>query len=252
MARPSINASYPTGKPNPELSPDRIGNPDLKPELATGLDLALEKYLPNGGLISVGVFHRRIAGLIRNAVTQTAVPWATVARWVSRPINLESARSTGVELELKGRAGELLPAIADPAMALSLRASLSLYRSSVDGLPGPDNRLESQQPWSLNLGFDHVLKGMPLTYGVSFAFMPAYSVQQTSVQLVGQAQARTLDAYALWAFDKQASLRLAVSNAWPLDSVSRTLIAVAGGDAQTSVERRSNLANFSAGMNFKF
>ena len=35
---------------------DRTGNPALRPALATGLDVALETYLPRGGVVSVGLF----------------------------------------------------------------------------------------------------------------------------------------------------------------------------------------------------
>ena len=38
-ARPNINATYPEG-PNYQTYADRAGNPDLKPELATGVDLS--------------------------------------------------------------------------------------------------------------------------------------------------------------------------------------------------------------------
>ena len=42
-----------------------MGNPNLKPELATGLDVAWETYLSGGGMVSASVFHRRITNLIR-------------------------------------------------------------------------------------------------------------------------------------------------------------------------------------------
>jgi iron complex outermembrane receptor protein len=252
MGRPSINASYPVDKPNPELSPDRVGNPLLKPELATGLDVAFEKYFATGGLMSIGLFHRRIEGLIRNAVSLEAVPWSSLQRWVSHPVNLAQARSTGLEMEIKGRAGELMPSLFDPALGLNLRGSLSVYRSSVDGLPGPDNRLESQQPWSMNLGFDHVLKGIPLTFGASLNYTPGYRIQQTAEQGMQQVRARNLDAYALWAVDRQSSVRLSVNNLAPLDSVSRTVLVAADGNEQSSASRRSNRANVSLGLTFKF
>jgi iron complex outermembrane receptor protein len=252
MGRPSINANYPIDKPNPELSPDRVGNPFLRPELATGLDLALEKYLATGGLMSIGLFHRRIEGLIRNAVSLETVPWSSLKRWVSHPVNLARARSTGLEMEIKGRAGELLPSLFDPAFGLSLRCSLSIYRSSVDGLPGPDNRLESQQPWSMNLGFDHVLKGKALTFGASLGYTPGYRIQQTQEQGLEQVRVRVIDAYALWAIDRQTSLRMAVNNLAPLDTASRTSLIDADGNEQSSATRRSNWANVSLGLTLKF
>ncbi|NDG42407.1 MAG: TonB-dependent receptor, partial [Betaproteobacteria bacterium] len=96
LARPSVNSQFTnTNAGNTELAPDRIGNPALAPELATGLDIAFEKYLPAGGLWSVGVFHRQIASLVRTVTTLQPVAWASVPRWVAQPLNFSSATTSG-------------------------------------------------------------------------------------------------------------------------------------------------------------
>ncbi|MBV9621690.1 MAG: TonB-dependent receptor, partial [Gammaproteobacteria bacterium] len=46
------------------------GNPNLKPTTATGLDLALEKYLPHAGILSAGVFAKDIRNYIVQNVSQ--------------------------------------------------------------------------------------------------------------------------------------------------------------------------------------
>jgi TonB-dependent receptor len=48
------------------------GNPNLKPTTATGLDFALEKYLPSAGIASAGVFAKDIKNYIVNNVSQQA------------------------------------------------------------------------------------------------------------------------------------------------------------------------------------
>ena len=45
IARPSVNTRYPVPGPNTPTQADRAGNPNLKPELATGIDIAVERYL---------------------------------------------------------------------------------------------------------------------------------------------------------------------------------------------------------------
>lgn len=50
-----------------------MGNPTLFTELATGLNIAFENYLPAGGLISVGVFYRQVNDLIRNVTSLQTV-----------------------------------------------------------------------------------------------------------------------------------------------------------------------------------
>jgi len=228
IARPTINTEYPTSGSNTETAPDRVGNAALKPELATGLDIAFEKYLSGGGLVSVGVFHRRITGLIRNSLVRETVAWSAQPRWVAKPVNLSRASTSGLELEIKGRAAELMPSLFAPSTALNLRASLSFYDSKVKDIPGPDNRLEQQQPWSLNLGADYRLKSLPLSLGASLAFTPSYEVQQSDLTRLETGRARTLDAFALWNLSKTDSLRFAVQNLAALASSSTTQIR--GGD----------------------
>ena len=251
MARPSINTAYPLDKSNPEIGPDRTGNPQLRPELSTGFDLAFEKYFSPGGVFSVGAFRRDIRGLVRNALTFGPVSWASAPRWVSRPINLDHATSHGLEMEVKGRVSELWPQWQVPA-GLSIRSALSIYRSKVDGIPGPDNRLESQQPWSWTAGFDHQWAGSPLGFGGNLAFTPQYGVQQTVEQHFEQVRARNLDVYTTWAFSRAAILRASVNNLWPSDTVNRTTLIDAGGLLQGSFNRSTVHPNFNVNLTLKF
>ncbi|MBH9553154.1 TonB-dependent receptor plug domain-containing protein [Inhella gelatinilytica] len=236
IARPTINTNYPTTGPNTETAPDRVGNPALEPELATGLDLAWEKYLSGGSMLSVGVFHRRITGLIRNSLSLQNVGWASQPRWVAMPVNLSRVHTSGLELEIKGRAGELFPSLFEPATALSLRASLSIYRSKVEDLPGPDNRLEQQQPWSFTFGADYRLKDVPVSMGLNLNFTPSYDVQQTLLSRLSTGRARGMDAYVLWTMSRSDSLRFGVQNLAPVANTSATVYT--SGDFALSERRQ--------------
>ena len=241
LARPSVAAQYAnTNAPNTELSPDRVGNPALAPELATGLDIAYEKYLPGGGMWSVGVFHRRITDLVRNVTSLRAVPWATVPRWVAQPQNFSSATTSGLEVEIKGRAAELLPSLVDKASTLNLRASLNLYRSRVAALPGPDNRLDGQQPWSTTLGFDQRIAGLPLTVGGSLSVNPAYDTLLTIDQTQRRSRTHTIDLYGLWVFRPGLSMRLAVAEgAQPFGPPNGSITTLLSGGDFTRNERKT-------------
>ena len=248
LARQGLSSLFAdTTKPNTAASPDRIGNPRLKPELATGLDIAYESYLPGGGLFSIGGFHRSVNDLVRSVTSLQTVSWATVPRYVSTPVNFSKATTTGLEVELKGRAGELLPSLFDAASPLNLRASLNWYRSRVAALSGPNTRLDGQQPWSGNLGADYRLTALPLSLGASLAYTPGYTTQQTAVQSLDQSRARAVDAYALWSFSRATSLRLSASNLVPLDNITRSVFGT-GDDTRT---QRSGRTFFSASLDMK-
>lgn len=248
LDRPGLNGLYPdASKSNTELAPDRGGNPLLRPELATGLDLAFEKYLSGGGMFSVGVFHRRVKDLIRNVNSLQTVDWASAPRWVSRPTNFSRAKTSGLELEVKGRAGELLPSVFDPRLALNLRGSLNFYHSQVEAVQGPNNRLDGQQPWAGNFGFDYRLTSLPLLTGVNLVFTPGYTTQQTQSQSLTQSRSRSLDLFAQWSFSRTASLRLSASNLTPLDTQSRTELASGYG----SFTERQGRTWFGAALELK-
>ena len=222
LARPTPNSLYADlSQSNTVLAPDSVGNPALRPELATGLDMAYEKYLASGGLLSVGVFYREVSDLVRGVTSlQTSPDYATAPRWVSQALNFSSGRAAGLELEIKGRAGELLPVVFDPKLALSLRGALNYYRSEVDTLPGPDNRLDGQQPWSGTFGADYRFNTLPLTVGANFAFTPDFVTRQSLSQTVALGRSRSIDMFARWMVQENVSMRLALSNIAPLASES--------------------------------
>jgi iron complex outermembrane receptor protein len=248
MARPALSSQFAdTSKANTELSPDRMGNPGLLPELATGFDIALEHYLPAGGLVSVGLFYRQIDDLIRNVTALQTVDWSGVPRWVSRPVNFSRAMTRGLEVELKGRAGELLPALVDPKLPLNLRASFNLYQSEVEALPGPNNRLDSQQPWSGNFGFDYRLTSVPLNMGASLAFTPGYTTQQSLTQSLDLSRNRSIDLFAQWVFSRTLSARFSINNLMPMETSSRVVTA----EGYATDAWRTGRTNFNFGMEIK-
>ena len=140
VARP-----VPSRETNSPTRPDRVGNPDLRPEMASGVDVAFERYLAGGGVLSANVFYRQISDLIRYTVAQQSGPyWAPEQnRWVSSPVNLGDATTQGIELEAKFRLDQLRTG----AWPVDIRSNLSLFSSRVKQVPGPDNRLDQYGQW---------------------------------------------------------------------------------------------------------
>lgn len=234
VARPSLSTRYPVPGANTATSPDSIGNPLLRPELATGVDLAYEHYLPAGGLLSVNLFHRRIENLIRTVTSLQTVPWAGVPRWVAQPRNVGRATTQGIELEAKGRLNDL---VTDwPAVAI--RSNLSLFRSKVDDVPGPDNRLDEQPSATANVGIDYRFRSLPLTVGGNVNWTPSYVVQQSAVQQRSSSVKRSTEAFATWAISPSASLRVGANDLLPLDYQTASSFDV--GNSRERSENRSH------------
>jgi outer membrane receptor for ferrienterochelin and colicins len=208
IAQRSINTRFPADGANEPLSPDRVGNPDLRPELATGIDVAIERWPVGGGVLSANLFHRRIDDLIRSVTTLQAVPWSPVPRWVAQDANIGDATAQGLELEAKFRLDQWL----DDAPRVDLRGNLSLYRSDVAGVPGPDNRLDQQAPRVANLGADYRLRGLPLLVGGTLNWVAGYRTQLSAEQSVTTGSKSVFDAYALWTLSPDVALRLTSGN----------------------------------------
>ena len=212
LARPVINGAYTnTNVTNTYLSPDRIGNPGLAPELATGLDIAYENYLSNDGIFSMGLFHRNLTNVVRNLTVLRQVSWANAPRWITQPQNFSDAVTQGVEFELRGRASDLMPKLLPDAKGLNIRTSVNFYRSSIDALMGPNNRLDGQQPWSANLGFDQRINSLRMTVGGNLSLTPGYDTRQTAEQVLKRSITRGIDVFAMMPLSPTMSFRAAAS-----------------------------------------
>jgi iron complex outermembrane receptor protein len=237
IARPSINRDFdPQTGSNTILSPDSAGNPNLKPELATGLDLAFERYLEGGGILSANLFHRNIQDLMRGVTTLETVSYSPFPRYVRRMQNIGDATTTGVELDGKFRLDQLITG----SPGVELRANLSVFDSKVKAVPGPDNRLDQQSKASANLGADYRLRGTPLTLGGNVNWVPGYTTRIDVGQRVTVSTKQVWDAFALWTFSPTVALRLLGNNLLPRDYANTTIDDAPGlaGPERTTV--RSN------------
>ena len=213
VGRPGLSFRFPPPGTNTPTSPDRAGNPDLKPELATGIDIAAERYLAAGGVLSVNLFYRQISDYMRSVTTLETVSWAPVPRWVSRPQNVGDASTQGLELEAKFRLSEVM---AD-APPLELRSNMSFFHSRVKSVPGPENRLDQQPDMTFNLGADYRFRAVPLTLGGNLNYTPDYDTRLAEEQSALTGSKRVFDVYALWTFKPGLALRLSANNWLPRD-----------------------------------
>ena len=209
IARPTINRDYnPDTGSNIETAPDRAGNPDLKPELATGVDIAVERYLAQGGVLSANLFHRQISNLMRGTTRLENVSWSPFPRYVRRMQNIGDATTSGLELEAKFRLDQLITG----ATPVEMRSNVSFFSSKVKAVPGPDNRLDQQAKASANFGADYRLRGVPLTLGGNVNYVPGGTTRLEADQTVSISSKQVWDAYALWSFSPNTALRLLGSN----------------------------------------
>ncbi|GAB2849342.1 hypothetical protein GCM10027277_16910 [Pseudoduganella ginsengisoli] len=219
---PGVNQLIPrrfASNNNSPTQPDFSGNPQLKPELAWGLDLAYEHYLPGGGLMTASTYMRRIDNSIRNRVDLIDT------LWISHPVNAGTANTHGIELEAK------LPlrSLYAQAPAVEVRANVTRNWSTLDSVPGPNNRLDGQTPVSGTVGFDYKMDTLPVTTGASFSFQSGGPVRVSDKQFSWSAPKRTLDWYGVMKFSPKTQLRVSVSNLLHQTNVAQNAFLTPGG-----------------------
>jgi iron complex outermembrane receptor protein len=243
VARP-----VPSRETNSPTRPDRVGNPDLRPEMASGIDVAFERYLAGGGVLSANVFHRQISDLIRYTVAEQSNPyWAPGQnRWVSSPVNLGDATTQGIELEAKFRLDQMLAS----ALPIDIRSNLSLFSSRVKQVPGPDNRLDQQPGMTANLGADYRVRSIPLTVGGNLNWNPDYDTRRSEQQWAYQGTKRVLDLYGQWRFSAATALRLTVSNLTARDYLTSSSY-IGNGVSETSTNTSPSWRNVQLRLEMK-
>jgi iron complex outermembrane receptor protein len=92
---------------------------------------------------------------------------------------------------------------------------MSIFRSQVLDVPGPNNRLEQQADGVLNLGADYRLSSMPLRLSGNINWTPGFSTRLSDAKEVFQGDKLVADASALWIFNPSLQLRLSASNFLP-------------------------------------
>jgi outer membrane receptor protein involved in Fe transport len=184
--RELVPRRYTVNNDNGPASPDYQGNPLLRPELATGLDLALESYPAGDAMVSMSGYVRRIRDVVLLQL------WQERGVWVSTPANGGNATVQGIELD-----GRVPLAAAPGRPAVDLRANLARNWSHVDGVPGPDNRLASQAPLTANLGLDMRMVG-GLSAGANFHVVGGWRARTAQSLTEISGVVRELEAYASW------------------------------------------------------
>jgi len=225
---------------NTRFAPDSGGNPDLRPELANGIDISYEHFLPEGAMFSVSVSRRAISDYIR-----TTLDVDEQGRWIYRPLNDGDALVRSLQLEAKAPGKLFGEAFKD----LDLRASFSRNWSRVSLVPAPGNRLDGQTPMSATLGVDY--RRGDLTFGSSLAWQKGGWVQLSEAESQFQQTRRDLDAYVLYKFNPRYQLRISAYNLLGMDNPSdRIYRDAAGTSRETSFQPGS--VRVGANLEMKF
>lgn len=139
---------------------DLLGNPDLEPERAWGLDLGWERRLGRRGVVGVNLFYRDISDLIEIANTGVEGDEGP-GTWVLQPRNTGDGQVWGAEFDLS-----------TPLTAIGLEhTGVFLNYSWLDSEIEDDfgtRKFNDQSDYVFNVGFIQELPGADASFGVTY------------------------------------------------------------------------------------
>jgi outer membrane receptor protein involved in Fe transport len=139
---------------------DLLGNPDLEPETAWGLDVGYERRLGRQGVFGVNVFYRDVSDLVEVASTG-AVGSEGPGTFVLQPRNTGNGTVYGVEFDLS------TPLTFVGLPNTGAFANVSVLDSDIDDAFG-SRRFNDQSEYVYNFGFIHDLVELDAAFGATY------------------------------------------------------------------------------------
>ena len=227
---------------NTSTAPDfQTGNASLKPELATGVDLAYEHFWAKGASMSLSTTLRKLTNYNSRSTLLVG------GRWVNTPVNKGAASSRSIEFDAKFP----LQTLYLEAAPIDFRFNMARNFSSVDEVPGPNNRLDQQVPFNATLGLDYRMRGGMIVAGASATFRSGGDVRTSVNQSRYLTAKRELDMYVLYKYTPSLQFRLRMANILRQDTINSSTYTDASGRT-TSSSTNPSVMNIGASVELKF
>ena len=160
VRRPDFNRLQPAVLEEEFGDSDFVGNPNLKPESAWGVDIGFERRLGRRGVVGLNAFYRDVADLIEE-VNTGAVGSGGAGTFVHTVDNVGDGRVWGLEFDLSTPLDAL--GMADTGVFLNA----SWLDSEVDDFMGT-RRFNNQSDYVFNTGFTHDIPAWGAAFGATY------------------------------------------------------------------------------------
>lgn len=218
---------------NSVQNPNFVGNPNLRPELAWGLDAAFEHNGKDGLNYAIRAKVQQVNDLHRDTL------YFENNAWWKKYVNTGSAVGESLELSTQFPIKRFI----DNAPDVDVSMSYMHFWSNVKGLPQPYNQL-NPYTYQYTMSVNYRMKDLPLTMGMNAKFQDSHWQQ---INLTDRQYVKTpssLDLYGLWKFDKKSQLRLALNNLTNsklIDTNTQSFVPGYIGSTHTQVDRARNI-----------
>ena len=111
LSRPKYSALVPSVNIKRSDNEITIGNPELKPAMSYNFDLSADYYFRSIGLVSAGVFYKKIDDFIVNQISNNYEYQGNVYTRFTQPKNAGNANLLGIELSYQRDFSFIAPAL---------------------------------------------------------------------------------------------------------------------------------------------
>lgn len=186
---------------NSMQNPNFVGNPNLRPELAWSLDAAFEHNGKDGLNYALRAKVQQVEDLQRDTI------YFDKNAWWKKYVNAGNAQGQSLEMSTQFPLKRFMNDAPDVDVSLSYLH----FWSNVKGLPQPYNQL-NPYTYQFTLNLNYRMKELPLTMGMNAKLQDSHWQQISLTDREYLKSPASLDLFALWKFDKQNQLRLALNN----------------------------------------
>ena len=248
IGRPGFNQVSPSIQVDTGASTVSSGNPNLKPITSNSLDLSYEHYLPNAGIISVGLFDKEISNYIVTNQTTTVFPnnglfdGLVGAVHVNTFANADKSHARGLEFNYEQRFKYLPGAWS----GLGAGFNYTYVNSSFEIRQGETALLPSTSKNSANVTLFYEYDGINLRLGGYYVSSDLWAIGGSKDTDVYNSARFTMDLGSSYAIDQNWSVYANVKN------LTNTPLAFYEGYSNRVIQREYYGATVQAGVNFSF
>ncbi len=212
IARPGFAQSSASVLADPGTGTVTTGNPNLKPTTSQNFDLQIEKYLPHGGIVSLGAFDKSISDyVVGQSSTVFSSPYLPGFSGPIRLIsfaNVASARVRGVTANYEQHFTQLPGFLS----GLGASANWTWTNSHLEIRPGEDHTLPSAPRNSYNASVFYERGPLNMRLSASYVGASLWAVGASAATDVYTASRFSLDFGGSYQVRKDVSVYLDVRN----------------------------------------
>lgn len=194
-------------------TPVAIGNPDLRPEIAWGLDIAFEHFGEDEFNYSLSHYLKTVKNLMRDRL------FIENKQWQQQTINSGNGFAHGLVAD----ASFPLSTWFKKASKINVTANVSRNWSHVNDVPGPNNRFAEQAKFNANLGLEYKPNdawNLQANYGIISGGPLRVAADRINLEQAS----RSTSVAAKWALEQGKTIHFQISNFLMRPSISQTTL----------------------------